>query len=185
MWAKTVAWLRAAAALWAGIIGVLAILQGLNVIPTAPKVEAFVWVVSLSIIALDNVGTLVSRRIHSRRTQREEKLDQAAMSLAIALAQTQAVRFEELGICIYVETRWSKVFGRSRPQEGLKRIRRFRPAGYPQQSGVTWTSAKGTVGECWTNKTVVHKDWSAIARRWGGAAMNDDAGFKRIPEATR
>jgi hypothetical protein len=53
VWAKTIVWARGIAALWAGVIGLLVVLQGLKVFPEAPRAEPYVWVVSLMIIAVD------------------------------------------------------------------------------------------------------------------------------------
>ncbi len=186
MWAKAVTWARALAALWVAIVVLLAVLQQFGVVPDAPRGEAVVWVVSLSIIAVDNVGTLISRRVHGRRTQRQAKLHKAAMGLVMTLAQAKEVRFEDIGVCIYIETRRSRVFKRARRlnHSSLRRIHRFRPSDYPQQSGVAWTSAKGTVGECWRQKKGSYKNWHAIAAKWGQAVLSD-ANFLKIPEATR
>ena len=188
MWVRFVTWARAGAALWAGLITLGVVLQQLKLVPELPRLESYVWVISLAIIAVDNIGTLVSRKIHSRWTQRSQKLDKAAVSLGVALAHHhKAVRFEEIGVSVYVETLRSRIDRRLgiRSVASLKRLSRSRPTGHPQQSGIAWTAGKGTVGMCWLEQKTIYKNWHPIALRWGEAEFEDDASYLKLGKNSR
>jgi hypothetical protein len=178
MWSRGIFWVRIAAAIFAAGAGLLTALDFYGAITLSPKFEPAVWAVSLVIIGGDNIGTLISRKFHSNQTAREKQIDKALMGLLISLAETQALRFEHLGASVYVSPWWD------RSNKRLKRVRRFRPAGYPLQSGISWTSVTGAVGECWTAHAVVHKDWSKIARKYHGVIL-DEAQFAKVSVATR
>ncbi|WP_309617703.1 hypothetical protein [Salinibacterium sp.] len=140
---------------------------------------------SLAIIAVDNVGTLISRRIHTRRSERGRQLERAAMSLAILVARSWAdVRFEHLGVSVFVETRWSKIRRLSGSEVRLRRVSRFRPAEFPQQSGISWSGEKGAVGECWRTKKHSYVNWQAVAKKWGDLDLTEED-FEKIAIKTR
>lgn len=188
VWMRFVTWARAGAALYAALITLGVALQSLKILPDLPKLEPFVWVVSLAIIAVDNIGTLISRRIHSRWTQRTEKLEKASIGLGVALARHhKAVRFEEIGVTVYVETRRSRMhrrFGGSSPAV-LKRLSRHRPTGHPQQSGIAWTEGKGVVGTCWAEQKTTYRNLHKVAKQYAEAPVADEAAYLKISAATR
>lgn len=180
-WPRTVFTLRIAAVTFAGLVGLAAVLQHFELITLAPAFEPWVWGISLSIIALDNLGTVVSRKYHNSRAAQYFKMERHLMAMVIQLSQSRDLRFEELGASIYVASKLPK---RSRSPVRLKRIMRFRPAGYPQRSGIKWTAATGTVGDCWTNQTTRHKNTHAIAAKYVGTAI-EPAAYAKIPKETR
>ena len=181
MWGKIVFGLRIAAASWVGLVALVAALQAVGLVPQLPKVEPFAWVFSLIIIGIDNAGTIVSRKYHASKKRRDSEIEKVVMSLLIGCVDGKpSLRFEHLGASVYVRA-WRQ------PRTGptrLKRIKRFRPAGLPQQSGIRWTSLTGAVGECWRTKRVVTKDWQKVAERYADTAI-DDAAFQRISADTR
>ncbi|MGC5224894.1 hypothetical protein ACPW96_20205 [Micromonospora sp. DT81.3] len=183
-WSRTVFWLRIGAALFAGAVGVLAVLDYYGVITLLPSFEPIVWSISLAIIAVDNIGSLISRGIRARVGRRNERIEKALMGLMISLVKNRSLRFEDLGVSVYVP--WWRDRFRRRPHMHvrLKRIVRYRPAGYPPQSGVSWTPGKGVVGEAWSRRKTRHKNWHAIAARYAGQDITEDQ-FLQIPEATR
>lgn len=183
MWAKTVLWLRIAAAVWAAIVGLGVILQVAEIIPALPKLEPWVWGVSLGIIAIDNVGTLFVRKARADKADREAKLQNVLQAALRQLVGTRELRLEDLGANIYLAERWQR-FKSTPPSTKLERVARYRPIGYPQQSGVDWTEKKGAVGECWRVRRPVYKDWHAIANRYAGSELTEGA-FDKIPEETR
>jgi hypothetical protein len=184
MWSKIITTARALAAAWVGVLVAFEAMQRVGLVPDAPKAEEVAWVVSLVIIAGDNIGTLISRKIHRGLSVREKALQQGSMSLLIAIARHHAdVRFEHLGVSVYVETLVSKVGRRLGLNFKLKRIHKFRP-GQPQQSGISWVGRKGTVGQCWDDKKAAYKDWKAVAQKYGHVEVTEDE-YLKIKESTR
>lgn len=182
-WERVVLFLRIAAAAWAGVVLVIAALQHYDVVPTTPKLEPWVWVISLAIIAVDNVGTLFARRVRSRRDERARKLEAALMTLLIQIVKPRDLRFEDLGAHVYIPSRADLLFRRTDVRR-FQRVKRFRPAGFPQQSGIDWSPSKGTVGDCWRTKRTAYKDWEAIARTYGGRDLTE-AEYDALPAETR
>ena len=184
MWGTISFWLRFAAALWAAGVGVVVGLQAAEIVPRTPKLEATVWVVSLAIIGVDNVGTLIVRRLRRGRTQRQSALEKALMGMLVLMSATEQVRFEQLGASVYVPSRLNWIRRRRQKPEQLKRILRYRPSQTPQQSGIQWTSATGVVGACWTHQAKQYKNTYAIAAKYNGAMVLEEQ-FKGMPKVTR
>jgi hypothetical protein len=185
MWSRLVFWLRLGAVLFAGIVGLLAVLDFYQVLQLSPNFDPWVWSISLAIIAADNVGTLISRAVRARLGRKDAKIEAALMSLLLAVTDAGDLRFQDLGASVYVTTWRGRLRGRSgrRPMP-LKRIHRFRPSGYPLRSGIAWSAATGAVGECWRTHRVVHKKWHAIATTYDGVEL-DEAQFAKISKDAR
>lgn len=183
-WSRIVLVLRVSAALFALIVGVLSVLEHYELVTLSPNFDPWVWSVSLAIIAADNVGSLTSRGIRARLGSRNAEIEKALMGLLINLAKARPLRFEEMGASVYVPWWRDRVLRKPESEVRLKRVVRFRPAGFPQQSGVSWTPAKGAVGECWRLKKTVHKNQHASAREYAGAEITAEQ-FTAIPEASR
>jgi hypothetical protein len=183
-WSRLVKWLRISAAVWAGGVPVVLVLQAIKVVPALPKLETAAWIISLVIIGVDNVGTLFSRSRNARRRTRDDEIGKALMSLLIDLARNSTVRFEELGASIHVVSRRDRIRGRSANPARLVRIERFRPSGYPSESGVHWTPAKGAVGEAWTKRKAIYRNWSAVGKKWDGVDISEER-WAKIPKDTK
>jgi len=183
MWAKIVLGLRVGAAVWAGLVGLGVILQVAEVVPALPKLEPWVWGISLAIIAVDNVGTLFVRKARSEREARDQKLQSVLQTALRQLVGSRELRLEDLGANVYVAKGWKR-FKATPDTVRLNRVARYRPIGYPQQSGVDWTEQKGTVGKAWRKRGAVYQDWHLVANRYAGGELTE-AGFAMIPEETR
>lgn len=183
MWGKIVLGLRVGAAVWAGLVGFGVILQIAEVVPALPKLEPWVWGISLAIIAVDNVGTLFVRKARSEREARDQKLQSVLQTALRQLVAPRELRLEDLGANVYLARGWKR-FKATPDTARLERIARYRPIGYPQQSGVEWTENKGTVGKSWRKRGAVYQDWHRIASRYAGSELAE-AAFERIPEETR
>jgi hypothetical protein len=183
-WGITATVLRVGAASFAGLVALAAGLRAMGLLPEKPELDTAAWVIALVIIGVDNVGTLFTRGARRRRAVRDKDIEKALMALLITIAKGRDLRFEELGASVFVASRWDRFARRGRVPKRLKRIVRFRPADYPQQSGVAWTPGKGAVGEAWTKKKTAVRDWNAVARKWGEAEL-DQAGFETLPKSTR
>jgi hypothetical protein len=181
MWTKTIWWLRFAVVLWVASIGVVTALQAVGLVPALPKLSPYVWVISLVILGVDNLGTLISRKYNSNKRRTLDEIERALMTLVITVAHETTLRFEDLGAGVYViSTHWWK----RGSKEQLSRIKRFRPAGYPQQSGISWSSRTGAVGECLRTRKPVHKNWQRLAEKYGEVEVPDEQ-FNKMPEQTR
>lgn len=188
MWSTTVGWLRGLAALWSGLIAAGVALQHLQILPPLPKIEPWVWAVSLAIIAVDNIGTLLTRRVQSRSKNIEQKLDRVAVSLILAYVRAQpGLRFEELGVSFYRPTRMSRLLRRAHLSNGvqLDRVRKYRP-GDDRRSGVKWSNEKGVVGACWSGRKSVYKNVHHISKSWRDVDAISDAKYRSMsPETTQ
>lgn len=186
MWSRIVFWLRLGAAVFAGVAAVLGVYNYYatqeNKLPL--WVEPAIWGVSLGIIMFDNVGTLVSRKIHAVRGDRQRRIEKSLMSLIIRLSKDHGIPFDELGASVYVPSRIDLMMRRPLHQVRLKRIIRYRPTGFPQQSGVAWTPQKGKVGESWRMKSTRYLNSHKIAAKYRSTELTQ-AQFGRISESTR
>jgi hypothetical protein len=187
-WDGLVRVLRIVAAAWVGLIAIVAALQAGGLVPELPKLEPFAWVFSLVIIGVDSAGSLVANKVRRNRASQQSRTEKALMGLVLNLSRQRVLRFEELSVSVFVPTRWSRVMRwllrRDADDIRLARFQQFRPAGFPAQSGVRFTPAKGVVGECWRGRKFVHKDLDAIAGRWGSVELTPEA-FGRIKPTTR
>ncbi|KAM9866739.1 hypothetical protein ACIFOC_00431 [Leucobacter aridicollis] len=173
-WARIVLVLRIATLVFAGLVTLGLFLSAQKIIEINSGWEKWVWGTTLVVIVVDNVGTLFTRRHFRIKHQREKDIENTLMSTLLAISRTKRVRFEELGMSVYVPRRFNWKFwqSRSRPRM-LKRIHRFRPSGFPQQSGIAWTELTGAVGECWRDRKLVYWDGVAIARRHSPEALSE------------
>ena len=184
MWGKTVFVLRISAAVWAGLVGLGVVLQIAQVIPALPKLEPYVWGVSLAIIAVDNVGTLFVRKARADREARDQKIQSTLQAALRQLVASRDLRLEDLGANVYLASNWKRMRRSPASTVKLERTARYRPIGYPQQSGIAWTGTTGAVGECWRKRGVVYKNWHAVAEKYGGVEMTEPA-FLKIAADTR
>lgn len=183
-WKRLTLTYRIAAISWAALVGLAAALQAADLVPSLPRIEPFVWAISLGFIAVDNVGVLISRRLRRDFFMREDALRTALTGLLIQLSNDDdKVRFQELGASIYLIPSLKSRLKWWRTPE-LERALRVRPAGYPQKSGVTWTSGKGNVGTCWAQGSTQYMNCFERAKTWSGNAPTVDE-FNRLPEAER
>jgi len=157
----------------------VSILQTQGVLPKNDLLTASVTFVSLIVIALDNLVTLIRRGARDKRVKRELEISNALMALLLNVGKQNSLRFEQLGACVYVAKKpiWTRT-------TELVRISRFRPSGYPQQSGVTWRPKKGVVGQAWGDRKTTYKNWHAVAERYSNAEITDES-FKKIGLAAR
>lgn len=183
-WPKVVFWLRLAAVAWAATIPIVLILQTNGLVPALPKLETAAWIISLVVLGVDNLGTLISRAVHRRIRSVDGEVEKVLLGALNDISRSAGIQFWEMGASVYRPSRLDRMFRPSREPRRLVRIKRFRPTGYPQQSGVNWAPGKGVVGVCWESRKELYKDWTAIARAWGGSEINDDQ-FGKIPHATR
>lgn len=176
--------MRIVASIWIVGVATFAGLDLIGVLSVSPGLEKTAWVVNLVIIAVDSLGGLAANRVRKHRRERLAGIEKALMGLLIQLDRNERLRFAELGASVYVPSRWSNFFQRPQSKVRLKRIVRFRPAGYPQQSAIAWVGAKGLVGAAWCTRHAQYADFSALARRWGGKDISPER-FSKIPEETR
>jgi hypothetical protein len=188
MWNRTVTVGRVVMAILATVAVVISVLQSEGIVPANKTLANIVTYGSLVIIALDNVVTLIRRSARDRRLKKEQDIAAAAMALLLDVCKKPELRFEKLGVCVYVAENkwkwsWTNPLSFFRETE-LVRVHRFRPSGYPQQSGVTWRSGKGVVGQAWQDQRTTYRNWQSIAARWADADISEPA-FERIPKGTR
>jgi hypothetical protein len=178
--------MRIGAVLWVAAVGIVAALQASGLVPDLPKLEPWAWAVSLVVLGVDNAGTLVLRAQQSHRRGQNQQIEKALQSLLIEVAKGGKVRFEELGASVYRPSRRDRFNRKDQDPDLILRVVRYRPAGYPQQSGVTWTPSKGIVGRAWSSRREAYIDWRPIVARYAGVAdMTDEQFLKKIPEKTR
>ncbi|TFC94040.1 hypothetical protein E3T28_15910 [Cryobacterium sinapicolor] len=186
MWGKVTFWLRLGAVVFVALVGIGAFMRQAGYVSFHPVFESWVWGVGLVVLAVDNAGTLAVRGVHAQRLKREKDIESALMSMLIILAKSKKLRFEELGASVYVPKRrrdWSN----GKAHRHLKRIHRFRPAGFPPKSGIAWHSGAGTVGDCWRDKKTTYWDGTAIARSYPSEKLANltDESFNKISTRTR
>lgn len=173
-WSDIAFWLRVGAVAWVAAVGVFEALQFFGLLPQDHKLEPWVWSVSLVLLGVDNVGTLISRRLAKNRARRNDAITKALMALLIEITRNEpTLRFEKLGGNVFV----------TRRDGSVKRIVRFRPAG-PQQSGIDWSDAKGAVGHCIRERRTIHKPWQAIARKYGSSGVSEER-WAKMPAHTK
>lgn len=181
-------WLRVGAIAFAGSVTLGIFLNAVKVINFSSGWEKWVWGISLAIIAVESVGTLISRKVHKDRRKLDDDIESTLMSILITLCKTRQVRFEELGACVFIPKRrsfWAWL--RRDEHHALRRTYRHRPAGFPPPSGVGWTKLSGTVGQCWTQRKTKYWDGVAIAKRHTPesiSALTEDS-YVRIASDTR
>lgn len=172
-WGRFVFGARIAAVVWVAFVGAVVAAAHFGFLAEDSRLEPSVWVISLILLGLENVGTLVSRAIHRRVRNRNADIEKALMALLIQVSQRQpALRFETLGANVF----------KAHKDGTLERIVRFRPAG-PQQTAVEWTDGKGAIGECLRGKRAAYTDWHAIAMRYREPV--DEARWQRMPVKTK
>ncbi|MBT2497125.1 hypothetical protein J7E45_16050 [Microbacterium sp. ISL-59] len=186
MWSKIVFWLRLGAAVFAGVAAILGVYN--HYAPAKQKLpeefEPITWGIALGIVMFDNVGTLISRKVHAVRSGRRTRIEKALMSMIINLAKTHTLPFDEIGASVYVPYWRDVVMRRPLAKVRLKRIIRFRPAGYPLQSGVNWRAGKGMVGYSWESRSSRYLNTHAIAKAHGHQELTA-AQFARLSKDTR
>ncbi|GAA4351191.1 hypothetical protein [Microbacterium rhizosphaerae] len=177
MWSVVSLVLRIGAVAWAALVGLGAALIAAGLINPLPKFEGTVWVISLIILGVDNVGTLIVRGSRRRRGRRMDRLEDALMvALLQIVRETPQLHLEDLGANAYVVS--------GRDSKRLHRVARLRPGRYPQESGVAWGSGKGMVGACLDQKKRVYRNWYAVAKKYGNTDISPEA-FEKIPVNTR
>lgn len=186
MWSKIVFWLRLGAAIFAGVAAVFGVYN--HYAPDEGKLpdwfEPTTWGIALAIVMFDNVGTLISRKVRSFRSGRKAAIEKALLGMIINLAKTHSIPFDEIGASVYVPYWRDTVRRPALNKYRLKRIVRFRPAGYPLQSGVKWSAGKGMVGHSWETRSSRYLNTHAIAKSYGGQDLTQ-AQFMRLSKDTR
>lgn len=167
-WSRVVLGARIVAVVWAGLVGLLEVLTYFEIVKPSEKLAPTIWTISLLMIGLGSLGGIISEAVKNRFAAKRERYDKALMSLFIELCRDGGVRFEELGGSVYRAARWRRTI---RYEDGTKgtrlvRVHRFRPSGFPAPSGIAWTDRTGAVGECWTTRRPVYKDWHAVAKKY-------------------
>lgn len=160
--------MRIGAAAFAAVVGLIGVVRSSGLFPdfpVTPNLDTAAWIIALVIIGVDNVASLITRSARRRRAVRNAEIEKALMALLVSVAKRGELRFEELGASVFVASRRDRFFRPHKQPKRLIRIVRFRPADYPQQSGVDWSPAKGAVGEAWTKRKTAKRDWNAVARR--------------------
>lgn len=185
MWPAIALSARVAIIAYTAIVGLGAALKAVGVVTPVAALETWVWLVSLIVLGVENVVTLVVRRVRTQRGQKIAKLEDTLVSALIQIVQSgNALHLEEIGANVYVASRIDRLLRRPHEQTRLRRVARIRPGRYPQQSGVDWASGKGAVGECWKAKKRSYKNWHAIAEKYAHMEL-DEASFLKIPASTR
>lgn len=114
----------------------------------------------------------------AREVQRPAKERYAANVRAIAVglsktvADTTGVSPMDVGVSVYVVGRRRFIFW----PPLLKRVVRQRLSNSPLPSGITWTKAKGAIGQAWAGHAQVHTDWTQVIQVWN-ASTRDEAAF--------
>lgn len=170
---------------YTAIVGLGAAANALGFVTPLPELEMWIWFLSLIVLGVENVITLFVRHVRTRRGKRGAALEDAlATALIQIVRENPALHLEELGANVYMFSRWDRFRRVDHEQTRLNRVARLRPGRYPQQSGVDWAAGKGAVGVCWSMKKRIHRDWHALAEKYGSAEL-DRATFDAIPDATR
>ncbi|WP_404474220.1 hypothetical protein [Microbacterium aerolatum] len=184
MWSRVVFWLRFSAAVFAGLAAILAVYNYYAQDKLPDAFEPVTWGIALGIVMFDNVGTLISRKYHEVKGTRRKRIEKALMSMVINLSKTHGIPFDEIGASVYVPRKTWSWWVKKHKTQRLKRLVRFRPAGYPQQSGVNWGAGKGMVGDCWDTRTSRYLNSHKIAETYNGAPLSE-AQFHKLAKATR
>lgn len=88
MWSRIVFWLRLSAAIFAGVAALLA-LYNFYAVDKLPKAfEPITWGIALGIVMFDNVGTLISRKVHAVRAGRRKRIEKALMGMTINVSRS-------------------------------------------------------------------------------------------------
>lgn len=185
MWAAITLTVRIVIIAYTAIVGLGAAAHALGLVTPLPQLEKWVWFVSLIVLGVENIATLVVRHFRTKRGKRSAALEDALASALIQIVrENPALHLEELGANVYMYSRWDRWRRVDHEETRLNRVARLRPGRYPQQSGVAWIAGKGAVGVCWTMKKRIHRDWHALAEKYGSVEL-DQATFDAIPEVTR
>lgn len=167
VWSRLVLVMRILAISWAVVVGAWSGLVFYGIISPKPSLEPWGWIASIVLIGVENAGTLIVRRIRSISGDQNARIESTLKTALLQISQSRDVAYQDLGASVFVPTWWSRVRRHSGGQVKLKRISRFRPAGYPQQSGVSWTGAKGVVGTALRSKTCSYTDFGPIIKKHG------------------
>lgn len=172
MWSKAVLVARIVAVAWAVLVGIALALSAVGMIEVDPELETTGWIISIAIIGVDNLGTMVKRKVNHDNRRFHSDIDEAVLPMLTQLAETEKVRFEHLGGSVYrlKPRRW---FSRT-PRE-LHRVRRIRPSNYPTRNGAHWTTATGQVGEAFRVGEMVYMDWHDAGMEWRNYRPRIDA----------
>lgn len=184
MWSKCVFWLRLLAAVFAGVSAVASVYDFYATEKLPSWIWPWTWGIAMGIVMFDNVGTLISRKISSARSRRRQGIEKTLMGMIIRVSKEQSIPFDEIGASVYVPYPWDVLRGRKHEDVRLKRIIRYRPAGYPQQSGVNWASGKGMVGQCWESRSPRYMNTHKVAQTHGGSTLTD-AQLARLSKSTQ
>lgn len=180
LWSRSVLVLRFAAIGWAAVVGIWSGLVFYGLIDPKPSLEPWGWIASIILIGVENAGTLIVRRYRTVHGDQTARIESTLKTALLQIAQSREVSYQDLGASVFVPTWWSRVRRHTGGKIRLKRISRFRPAGYPQQSGVSWTGAKGVIGTALRSKGLSYTDFSPMIKKHGDAGLTQ-AVFEKLP----
>ncbi|WP_144833032.1 hypothetical protein [Microbacterium sp. BH-3-3-3] len=184
-WKRVVFWARVAAIVWVALVGLNEVLTFYKVYEPSPNLQPTIWLVSVLLLGVGSLGNLIGDAVRDRFAVKRGKLDSAMMSMIIELCADGSLRFDDLGGSVY-KPAWLPRFVRDSSGEKvqrLKRVHRFRPSASSPPSGISWTARTGAVGECWSLRRPVYKDWHAVASRYKEPLTATE--FARVSKATR
>lgn len=171
IWGGLVLALRILAIVFAVAVPIGIALQKAGHIELSEQAELTVWIVGLTVLGIENVGTIISRAFHRRSARLNRDLESALSQLLVGISKTKSARYEELGASIWVKKRFQPLRLWRGTEVALHRKKRFRPLDEPHQSGLKWTSRMGVVGECWRNGRRRYKNLWALGRQYDEEAL--------------
>lgn len=116
-----------------------------------------------ALTAVDKIFGLVRAKVEEGRERATVRVQAAAMSLLVDLAELTQVNIKHLGFSVFAVRRKS-----------LVRVFRFRLDAYPRPTPVRWERGKGAVGECWDTGRTVHRDWREQLEAQGPNGLSED-----------
>lgn len=182
IWKHVVFWLRIASIVFAGVVALGFLLSDRGFITVTPGAEKWVWGSSLVIIAVDNVGTLIARRVREDKNTLQNDIDAILMQLFSGISKSKRARFEELGGSVWVKRRPQRIKYLRRRVVELTRLRRLRGMDFPHQSGITFTSQTGVVGECWRTRRSRYRNLYDHSKRYTSEGVSEltNESFSRV-----
>ncbi|OQQ29128.1 hypothetical protein A4U94_03690 [Prescottella equi] len=186
------------------IVRVAIALLGLVLVVTQSLITAKIWenpnprvvlglAIGVGVAAFsDQVFAAISKRRAVKREGRERRIEKTVAEALSLIAWDRKPRHNMalLGVSVF-EVQWRLGWRRGPlpwallpwPEEGLKRVVRFRLSDTPQASKVDWVKGKGCIGAAWETRLPHHMDWRPIARARGDGRLTPEQFEKMSKEA--
>lgn len=143
-----------------------------------PVFEGYALAAGAAVILYQSLASIIGGIVGDVQASRNKDAQKAVIACIRSIHELTGLDILSIGCSVYVASHRGL-----RRAPYLRRDVRFRLSDMPQESDVTWTAGKGAVGTAWKTKRVTHKDWTALAARYGNVEMTR-AEFDRLKPST-